>query len=661
MVRDFPPEKRRGVTSFLVLVLVLAPGARLWAQETSSRENRSDYLSDLIVEFEERVVESATIRPRRLILSPSTVTRLSGAEARRSGARFLTDAFRMASGVEVLRSTSLESNVNVRGYNDLGITAQGMLALVDGRPVYNDLFANAFWDALNVSMHELDHVEIIRGPGSFLYGTNAMHGVVSIKTRSPLDYERDVVSFSASGGGYRSSLASVISVRRMESSALKVTTTWDDIRDFEERDSGSRRKKSLKLHFEQELGDEHRVGISGGVLQQNVDVLVATLIGGLIPSAVFENDAQESFLNLDYRHGGFQGRLSWTAYDIETVATAVYPSTDPDLDTVDGDLRYTFEPFPNHELTVGLGYRVASVDTKNIDVSSGRRTSRIFSAYFEDDIQLGPRLELIVGLRLDRHSNSGEDFSPRAALVWEFLDQQALRFSYGVGVRTPSLRENYIDLPLDIGIPGVTLLSNRDLDAERVQSFELGYAGQPFGSVWARVTGFYNVVDNEIQTLATGLQAQSMNTGQQEAFGAELELDVPFTPNVSGFANYSYTHRRLARTNDRLGTGPRNKGNIGLDLAFFESWNARLWFHYFDETEFQAGKLREYSLLNGQLAYRFSLPSSGEPERDPDLPARKTQAEAFVRVFNLLDNRHREHPQGDKYGIIALAGVQIDW
>ena len=393
----------------------------------TDRNHRSDYLSDLIVGFEERMVESATIRPRRLILAPSTVTRLSGADIRRSGARFLTDAFRMASGVEVLRSSSLESNVNVRGFNDLGGTGQGMLALVDGRPVYNDLFANALWDAINVSMHEIDHVEIIRGPGSFLYGTNAMHGVVSIKTRSPLDYERDLVSFSASAGGYRSTLASAISVRRMENAALKTTITWDNIGDFVERDEGSKRGKTLKVHYEREFGEGHRIGLSGGILQQKVENFNATLFGGLVPNAVFASDSQEAFLNLDYRRDGLQGRLSWTGYDLQSVANRVFPSADTDLDTVDGDLHYTFRAFSGHETTIGLGYRVASIRTKNFDVFDGRHTTNIFSAYFEDDIELLENLELILGLRLDRHSNSGEDYSPRAAVVWEFREQQALR------------------------------------------------------------------------------------------------------------------------------------------------------------------------------------------------------------------------------------------
>ena len=254
----------------LLVVASLASG-HLMAQETPPADDdaiavdhnsRSDYLSGLVVEFEEQLVESATARPRRLIMAPSTVTRLSGADIRRSGARFLTDAFRMASGVEVMRTSSTESNVSVRGFNEVGSSNQGMLALLDGRPVYNDFFGNALWDSINVSIDEIDQVEIIRGPGSFLYGPNAMHGVVSIQTRSPLDYERDLTSFSAAAGGYRSTLATGIWVRRTENAGLKTTISWDDIGQFDDGDESTMRKKTLKLHYEREFGEEHRIGLS---------------------------------------------------------------------------------------------------------------------------------------------------------------------------------------------------------------------------------------------------------------------------------------------------------------------------------------------------------------------------------------------------------------
>ncbi len=69
----------------------------------------------------------------------------------------------------------------------------------------------------------------------------------------------------------------------------------------------------------------------------------------------------------------------------------------------------------------------------------------------------------------------------------------------------------------------------------------------------------------------------------------------------------------------------------------------------------------EYTLLNLQLAYRFSVENPGEPERDPDLPPNRTRGELFLRVFNLLDNRHREHPESQKYGIIAMGGIELNW
>ena len=139
---------------------------------------------------------------------------------RRSGARYLTDIFRAYPGMEVMRTTSTESNVNMRGYNDSADSTTGVMCLLDGRQVYNQFFGNVLWDTIPISLDDIEFIEIVRGPSSFQHGPDAMSGLFNIVTRSPLDYEYDTTSLdydwrnqvSAAVGSYRSVVGSLVSV-----------------------------------------------------------------------------------------------------------------------------------------------------------------------------------------------------------------------------------------------------------------------------------------------------------------------------------------------------------------------------------------------------------------------------------------------------------------
>ncbi len=85
-------------------------------------------------------------------------------------------------------------------------------------------------------------------------------------------------------------------------------------------------------------------------------------------------------------------------------------------------------------------------------------------------------------------------------------------------------------------------------------------------------------------------------------------------------------------------------GVAGEALGF----NAMLWANFYDDTEIDGRSIDSYVLVNGSLNYRFTVTGH-------------TYGQAFVRVFNLLDDKHREHPDGDAYGLMITAGFRFDW
>jgi iron complex outermembrane receptor protein len=605
-------------------------------------------------------VEAPSRTETPITQAPSTITVLDGLELRRSGVRFLSDALRVVPGLEVLRMSSTESNVSARGFHDAPSTAQGMLALVDGRVAYNEFFGNVLWDALPVSLEEIDRIEVIRGPGSFVHGPNAMHGLVNIVTRAPLDYEHDVLNVSGSYGSYDSSTANLTYVRREEDAAFKATLGWDDIDPFEDRDRNTSDKKFVEFRFDQMLDDGlGRLDVTGGAMEQKIDVIIPVVAG--IPSADLSNEIQETFVKANYSVGNLKAQLFWTGFDADSDPEQVYTAFDLDLDTIDLDVQYTATPWENHTLTVGSGYRFATFRTDDSDVADGRHDASLAWGFVQDEIALGEDLLLTAGLRLDWHSESGSNLSPRFAAVWQFAEDQHLRASAGFGFRNPSLRELWFDMPVTVpGLPApVTIRGNDDLDAEEIQSFELGYFGKPVESLKAGVNGYYNRIDDLIVFRpvdffpappfppATPSAVAPFNELDQEAYGVELELEYLFSDTVSGFANYAYGIRRDRDTNDRIETAPEQKANAGVRLSTPGGLQAMLWVNYFDQVEFGGVPADDYVLLNAQVSMPFRL---GD-----------TTGRAFVGGFNLLDDTHREHPNGQRYGAILRAGVSLTW
>src|ERR1051325_3925717 len=120
---------------------------------------------------------------------------ITGDDIRRSGATSIPEALRGVPGVEVARVDQHTWAVTARGFNDS--FANKLLVMIDGRTVYTPLFSGVFWDVQDTVLEDIDHIEIIRGPGSTLWGANAVNGVINIVTKSAAQTQGGLVS----GGG----------------------------------------------------------------------------------------------------------------------------------------------------------------------------------------------------------------------------------------------------------------------------------------------------------------------------------------------------------------------------------------------------------------------------------------------------------------------------
>jgi outer membrane receptor protein involved in Fe transport len=616
--------------------------------------------------------------PVLLSRQAATTTVIAGEDLRSLGVRFLSDGFRIAPGLEITRMSSTEANVSLRGYNDDTSASQGVMALLDRRQVYNEFLGNVVWESLPVSLYEIDRIELLRGPGSFLYGPNAMHGLVNFITRSPMEYFRNGeeaienprdVWLNIEGGSYRSNTETMIFVHRNGTTALKVKLSHDDINEFQPSMKNAKDKVFAEARIESWLdGRDHRIEATAGIARQSYNILIPTF--GALPPAMFDTYATEPYAKVNYVLAGLRSQVSWTRFDATGLPAAVYTPFHVIADSADIDVQWTTHEgasTPVHELTIGTGYRYSTFITEDEDVSGGRHRTGLGWAFVQDQWTIARNVWLTGGLRVDHHSRSGVSLSPRLAFVWEFDPPsdpdpdsgfrsygQSIRATAGYGHRNPSLRELWFNMPVFGGAGSIQ--GNPDLKPEQIRSFEVGYWGRPLPYLQIECNLFYNLVDRlvQFQSLGSPNDYGPRNVNVDRAYGSELQVEAQLSRSFFAFANYAYGIRQDRGTGLRNPSAPRHKANGGLRFEDRPTgWSAMAWIAFTDDVTYAdpaggiIGKADLYALVNAKVAYRFKMGGS--------------DGKVYVQAFNLLDHDHREHAEGQAYGILAMAGLELAW
>src|SRR6266850_2685686 len=141
-------------------------------------------------------VTSVSKRPEKLMEATAAIYVLTSEDIRRSGATSIPELLRLVPGVQVARIDSNKWAVGVRGFASR--LSRSLLVLIDGRSVYDPLFAGTYWEVQDTLLEDVDRIEVIRGPGATLWGANAVNGVINIITKHAKDTHG---LFATAGGG----------------------------------------------------------------------------------------------------------------------------------------------------------------------------------------------------------------------------------------------------------------------------------------------------------------------------------------------------------------------------------------------------------------------------------------------------------------------------
>lgn len=435
----------------------------------------------------EEVVVTASRREQSPLDAPNAVTVLTDEDIRLSGARSIPELLRRVPGMDVMAMSASDWNVSMRGFNRR--LANKILVLVDGRSVYQDFLGATVWSTLSIGLPEIERIEVVRGPGSAIYGAYAYTGIINIITKRP---ERiDGAELQLAGGNANSVEGSLLYGKKKGPVGARVAVgyargdkfelEYDPSRpDLDTRVTSDPRVSLERVRVDAEaeyaLGDGMRVyaggGANGGVSE----------VYGV--SALRNQQVDGSVANL---RAGFQSELFSVLVFWDRIRSESRPQFFPrganDLtSTVRGDLvvvepvfRPSFALFGEHNLVLGAEFRHKFIDWTYLD---GPHEEDFFALFAQDQWALDERWTVLASGRLDRHPLIGFLGSPRGAIIFKPTPTQAIRLSVGTAFRQPTQSETYLSLTSANGGLGVTLSGNRDLDPERILTFDLGYLNQ---------------------------------------------------------------------------------------------------------------------------------------------------------------------------------------
>lgn len=638
-------------------------------------------------EVYEDVVVTASRRAQSPLDAPNAVTILTDEDVRLSGARTIPDLLRRVPGMDVMAMSYSDYNVAVRGFNRR--VANKVLVLIDGRTAYQDFLGGTLWTGLSISLPDIERIEVVRGPGSAIYGAYAYTGIVNIITKRPSQVKGSTIEVAAGNGNQFSSTYQYggqqgpVSIRasgtyqRADKYDLEFDPNRVDYTTNVADPNKSLDMARIDLESEYALGGDKRLYAGGAARTGSFEFYgVASLRNQAI-------DGEEYNLRGGYDSDLLSIRTFWNRLRVQSAPQFYRTGTNDlgsrvrfDLVSIEPVFRPEVELFGKHAIVLGGEYRFKFIDW---DYLNDEQTENHFAAFFQDSWVITPEWSTILSARLDLHPLIGPLASPRLAVIFKPTPNQAIRLSAGTAFRQPTMAETYLDLSASTPVPGaaITLVGGfRELDPERIVTVDAGYRYQSeFGEVEAvayfnRVTnlitrtpleptGADEPFDPEINAFVVGRSLYVNDPRAFLALGGEVSTRLYPIDGVDVGANYALQVIFDEETGDRFTDSPVHKvsvwgllrTSIGLDVGLSGHFvSSQKWvepnYDPADPTGFNTDPLPVDAsvLVIGRVGYRLF---------DDNL-------ELAVVGTNLLDFgdlRHREHPFANRLEARVLGTV----
>lgn len=568
---------------------------------------------------DEEFIYIATGRKQTVSEAPAVASIISAKTIRQMGARDIDQVLESIPGLHV--STSAIGNNSI--YQIRGISSDvnpQVLMLINGVPVTNIFTGSRSQAWGGMPVENISRIEVIRGPGSAIYGADAYAGTINIITKNAT--EIDGLELGASAGSFNEYRAwlqyggefagwqTAFSAQLLDTEGQKekinadTQTLYDG---FFAPPSVSKApggintgKQSLDTRLEASKDEwtvrfgyqgRRKVGTGGGVLQ------------ALDPSGESESDR----INTDITYHDKNFSENWdikaqysffnsiTRSNLTLLPAGTFGGAFPDgvigePDVYERhnriDLSAFYTGFNQHDIRMGTGfhhqdqYKIEEkrnfyiapgpmimplgslVDVSDTTPFNQEKTRKIFYTFIQDAWDFAPDWTLTAGLRYDHYSDFGSTFNPRLALVWQTSYRLTSKLLYGRSFRAPSFAEQFnINNPVALGNP--------NLDPEVIDTYELAFDYAATDDLKLSLNLFHYTMDDIIRFNPT----TANNSDSQVGYGLEMEANWQASNRLSVYANYAYQSSEDKETNTNAADTPEQQMYLRANYAIDHTWS----------------------------------------------------------------------------------------
>ncbi|MER3523485.1 MAG: hypothetical protein C4326_05300 [Ignavibacteria bacterium] len=527
----------------------LAPGtytlvARLVGHETQEVPNvvvdagkmtvQNIVLAEASVQISEMTVYGASRRAERITEAPAAISTLAPKEIQLySATGQLPRLLEMQPGVDIVQSGVNDFNINTRGFNSS--LNRRLLVLLDGRDLAIAFLGSQEWNGFPIPLEDIGRLELVRGPGSALYGPNAFNGVINITTPAPKDIQGTKLTYCVGELALQRAdvrYAGVLDEHfSIKANAGRVQSgTWTRSRAHAgpyEYPGLSREARALNtgdvtsMYFNGRVDYEFAENIltaEGGFSEVQNEVYI-TGIGRVQVTKAHKPWGRINFINPNLNVMFWaQGRKSVEPqYSLASGAPL-----DERSGIVHGEVQYNFSTLEDQvRVVLGASHRYYHVNTRGTlmkDVQDDN-TSGIFGQVEYTPFEW---IKLVGAARWDRSTLHADQWSPKGAIVWTPHADHTLRVTFNEAFQVPNYSEFFLRVaagtvpptlytdPRNPGQPVPILARGNDkLTVEKIEGYEVGYKGIFFDKkLFVTVDGYFNRVKNFVTDLLQGVNPQ---------------------------------------------------------------------------------------------------------------------------------------------------------
>lgn len=617
----------RKIISGLILGCSFAWGAgSVFAEEPSE-----------VFSLGEFVVTASRVNTNK-VDTPANINVISRTELEEKNYSDAAEAIGKVPGVNILTSGSKGASM---GQDRILINGDDrVLVLIDGRRVNLGSSGNYSADWLP-PVNTIEKIEVMKGAGSALYGTDAVGGVINIITKKGSDLDSYVSVRAATGswnteqyaitagGSTNNGLGVVVSAGKDRRGNYSYKTKQGDV---EKMPNSGFNTESVNLKLDQKIGLDNRVTMQfehlnteGGSPYGYSGVVFEDRHKRLNNNISLRYDWNESAKNSGYV------QLYSNYQSAKFLSPNIYNQSDFNEKTNGLDIQQNFVTDKNNQITAGLQYYKTTAE--NISMYDGSRDINNKAIFVEDRWKFAESWQLNTGLRMDKHSKYGNEFTPHIAINKKFNEDSNAYLSWGKVFNAPTTDDLYWYQP------GGGMFGNPDLDPETGYVLTLGGNTKIGEKTNVSASVFSSKIKDAIDWMYNNppsFDMQATNVNQEKRRGLELSVNHEFDKHLSAYASYTYVKVEQDFGNGYLNNGA-SKPNIyragmnyknnewSFDMALTAATGLA------DTFEGKYGKTAAYtdkSYLTLDLGAQYKI---------------NKDAKIFVKGYNLTNARYQDY------------------